>query len=254
MSRVLRPSTDIARLELPDISAVDARLRLQETTRTNKAAGATEAEPTPEELLAAAQRTLEEARARASEIVAEAEAAAHGLREEAREAGRAAGYADGHAAAIEAVTAAAEAERAQLRADVEALVELIERERQRIWSDAEPSIVRLVLETAQKVVKEDAQINRDVAISIIRNALRRVTETDRIRIRVHLEDLPTVRAARDDLAALVDGIRHLEIVEDRRVGVGGAVVETSSGAIDARIETQFAEIATAFDNVAREAA
>ncbi|HSV73876.1 MAG TPA: FliH/SctL family protein [Chthonomonadales bacterium] len=254
MSRIVRGHGHVARLELPDLVAVAAQMRLRESPRPHHEGDGRADHASREDLLEAAQRTLLEAERRAAAIVAEAETGADRIREEARAAGHAAGYADGHAAATEAVQAAAEAERAQYRADIEAFLGLIERERQRIWAQAEPSIVRLVLETAQKVVKDDAQVNREVALSVIRNALRRVTETDRIRIRVNVDDLATVRSTRDDLAALVDGIRHLEIVEDRRVGAGGAVVETSSGAIDARIATQFAEIETAFEHVAREAA
>ena len=59
---------------------------------------------------------------------------------------------------------------------------------------------------------------------------------------MHVDDLETVRAFREDLTALVDGIGQLEIVEDRRVSPGGCVVETTGGTIDARIETQFTEI------------
>jgi flagellar assembly protein FliH len=42
---------------------------------------------------------------------------------------------------------------------------------------------------------------------------------------------------------ILDGARQLEIIEDRRVGRGGCVIETSAGTIDARIDTQFEQIA-----------
>jgi flagellar assembly protein FliH len=72
----------------------------------------------------------------------------------------------------------------------------------------------------------------------VRNALRRVSDSGSLRIRVHEDDLETVRANREELLSLVDGIPHVEIVSDRRVGAGGCVVETAGGNIDARIETQ----------------
>jgi flagellar assembly protein FliH len=190
----------------------------------------------------------------ARQVVWKACLEADAIREEARQEGYAAGLEEGRQAGFAEGNASADAERAAYRADVEALVALIEEERQRVWREAEPQIVAFVLEVAQKVVKDEAKINRDVAISTVRNALRRVVETDNIRIRVNPADLETVRAAREDLLSLVDGIRHVEIVEDRRMSEGGCVVETAGGTVDARLETQLAEIETALQNLAEEAA
>ena len=53
---------------------------------------------------------------------------------------------------------------------------------------------------------------------------------------------------------IVDGLRFIEIVEDRRVGDGGCVIETNAGTIDAKIETQIAEVARALGVSESEAA
>ena len=74
------------------------------------------------------------------------------------------------------------------------------------------------------------------------DALRRITEKDHVRIRVSVADAPHIREMRDDLLTLVDGIKNLEILDDRRVGDGGVVIETGAGTIDAKIETQLAEV------------
>lgn len=190
----------------------------------------------------------------AQQVIGEALMHAEALRAEARQEGYRSGFAEGFAAGKEAGMADAEAERAQLRAAIEAVVAQVEAERKRLWAEAETQIIGFALEMAQKVVKEDAQINREIAVSVIRNALRRVVDRESIRIRVNAQDLENIRAGRDDLLLFIDGIRHLEIVEDRRVGPGGCVVETNEGTIDARIETQFREIEKAMQAVEDEAA
>ena len=68
-----------------------------------------------------------------------------------------------------------------------------------------------------------------------------------MRLRVSLGDAGRVRAMREDLLTMLDGLRHLEIVDDRRVGDGGCVIETNAGTIDAKIETQLAEVARALN-------
>ena len=183
-----------------------------------------------------------EAAQEARRMTQEAMEIAEHLKETAREEGRLAGFEEGHQRGYAAGMADAEEERLQYRRDIEQFIGFIEAERQRLWRESEPQILAFVLELAQKVVKDDARINRDVVQSIIRNALRRVVDTNNIRIRVNGDDLETVRSSREDLIAMVDGIRHLEIVEDRRVSPGGCVMESGSGTIDSRIETQFDEI------------
>jgi flagellar assembly protein FliH len=207
-------------------------------------------EPEPPELQVLRAEAAEVAKKVISEGLAEAES----MREKAQEEGYRSGFARGYEEGLQTGRNQAESEQAQFRSDMEALVSLIERERQRLWREAEPQIIAFVLEIARQIVKDEAQVNRDIILGIIRNALRRVVDTDHIRLRVNVSDLDTVRASREDIMAILDGIRHLEIVEDRRVEPGGCVVETESGIIDARIETQFNEIELALQQAMDQAA
>lgn len=200
-------------------------------------------EPEPPEITV----MREEAAAEAKRIVQEALDYAEAVREEARRSGYRKGFTEGYEAGRTAAEAEAQATAAEYRSLIEAFVKQIEAERQRLWREAERQIVAFVMEIAQKVVKEEAKINREVALSVVRNALRRVVDTERVRIRVNLADLETVRGAREELLTLIDGIDHLEIIEDRRVQPGGCVVETNAGTIDAKLETQFAELQTMLD-------
>ncbi|MCC6729238.1 MAG: hypothetical protein IT208_07850 [Chthonomonadales bacterium] len=207
--------------------------------------------PEPEAPAAAEARQRGEAEAAGMLARARRDAAAFG--QKAREDGYRDGHAEGYAIGRGEGQRAFDAERAAMRADVEALTARIAEERARIWRDCEEDVIRLVLEIARKVVKDDAEVNRGIALSTIRNALRRVVATDEVRIRVNVLDLETVRSSRADLMEMLDGVRHLELVEDRRVSPGGCVVETANGAIDARIDTQVGEIETALLGMAREA-
>jgi flagellar assembly protein FliH len=195
-----------------------------------------------------------QAASEASDLVQGAFLQAEEIREESRkrgfDEGRAAGYEVGREEA--ARTQAVEME--SMRATIQDFVDLIDAERRQLWLDAEPQIIAFVLEIAGKVVKDEARVNRDVALSVVRNALRRVVDTGNIRIRVHMEDLDTIRSSRDELATLLESIRDVEIVADRRVDPGGCVVETGSGTIDAKLDTQLDEVAAALQFLTDEAA
>jgi flagellar assembly protein FliH len=195
-----------------------------------------------------------EAAQEAQRIILEAVQQADIYAQTARTEGSRTGYEQGYAEGLSAAHRQMEEERARYRAEVEGLVALIEQERRRIWQEAEMQIIAFVLEIAQKVVKDEAQINREVALSTVRNALRRVVDSTSLRIRVNAQDLDHLRQSRESLLSLVDGVEKLEIIEDRRVSPGGCVVETGAGTIDARFETQLEEIGRTVQQALREAA
>ncbi len=196
-------------------------------------------EPEPVEVQVMRYQASEEAR----RVIAEAFEMADQIRADAQrrgfDAGWAEGYATGKAAAEDECRAEKERFCAEYRAELTEFLSTLAERTQGVWLDAEPQIIAFVLEIARKVVKNEAAINPDVVVSVVRNALRRVVDSETVRIRVNVADLETVRNARADLLTVIDGLRNVEIVEDRRVAEGGCVLETSAGTIDAQLPTQF---------------
>jgi flagellar assembly protein FliH len=166
-----------------------------------------------------------------------------GIFERARAQGFEQGYKEGKAEARRE----SEQEKARLRRAVDAVISQVQRSRANALAQAQQEVGDLVLEVARKILKDEVRWNRDVVLGIVKDAIRRVVDKETVRVRVNIEDLPAVKEARGELLSTIDGIQNLEIVDDRRVGLGGAIIETSSGTIDARIETQLEEIKRAFE-------
>ncbi|MDW8320761.1 MAG: type III secretion system stator protein SctL [Armatimonadota bacterium] len=178
--------------------------------------------PSPQELLAEAKRVLAEAHRQADQ-----------MRQDAVRKGYEEGLQLGREEGLRLYQQAIDT----LRGEVQKLVDAILAERQRLWLEMEPQIVELVLEIARKVLREEIQARREVTLSVIKHALRRVADTEHVRIRVHPDDLQIAREYREDLLAVCDGVKQIEIVDDQRVG-GGCIIETPSGTIDASLRTQ----------------
>ncbi len=193
-------------------------------------------------LLADAEQTRERACREAAEALEDARIQADAMREAAWQEG----FHDGQDAGQTA--AALELQRAQAdllatgRAQIQILTDAIGAARQELWNAQEGEMVALVLTIARQVIKTEVAQNPEVIAHILQNALRRVTDKDHVRIRVSLADAAHVRGMREDLVNLMDGVKNLEIVDDRRIGQGGCVVETNAGTIDAKIETQLDEV------------
>ncbi len=196
-----------------------------------------------------------EAQAEAKRILLSADEQAFEVLNLARETGYAEGHAQGFEAgmeeAVRQASADRETERNLFQADINTFLAHIEKERRAVWKSLEPQMIDLVFEMAQKVIKMEVEASRTVALSVVQNCLRRVADSSTLRIRVNPDDLEEIRGHREEILELVDGVPHLEIIGDRRVGIGGAVVETGSGVIDARIDTQTTEIEGTLNDMKR---
>ncbi len=221
---------------------------LTETSRPARMGGAATSTPPPPDpgvLRREAEDVLARAQAEAAETVGDALVQAAALREAAWQEGFHQGRTEAQDTVGAEMRGVWEARMTALRDEVSQVVAQIGAAREQLWQEQEAEMVALSLDIARQVVKTEVTQNPQVVRAVIANALRRITDKDNVRVRVSLADAPAVKEARQDLMETVDGLRHLEVIDDRRVGVGGCVIETNGGTIDAKIETQLGEVARA---------
>jgi flagellar assembly protein FliH len=83
---------------------------------------------------------------------------------------------------------------------------------------------------------------RNVVISNVIQALKKVKGRGNIIIRVNLIDVKLATEHTKEFITLVEGAKSLQIIEDSTVDPGGCVIETDFGEIDARISSQLSEL------------
>jgi flagellar assembly protein FliH len=161
-----------------------------------------------------------------SEVLAAAQAQAAEIRERA--------YADGFAAGLEEArdqaAPAAEAFAAAAR-------ELAER-RDEAAQAAEAAAVDLALQIAEHALAAALAVDPERVLDVVRGALRRLIERERLVVLVNPQDLDMVRAGIGGLVAELGGIEHVDVQAERRVLRGGAVVRTAEGDVDANLSTK----------------
>ncbi|GBU29115.1 flagellar assembly protein FliH [Treponema sp. R8-4-B8] len=181
-----------------------------------------------------AERIIADAKVKASEHEDEVRKSLETERREAKEQGKTEGKEDGYA------EGKAEVDRLIERTQV--VLERAQDKRADILSDTEKEIIYLVLLITRKVIKVISENQRDVIISNVVEALRKVKAKGNITIKVNLADLKLATEHKQDFIALMEGVKNINIVEDSSVDKGGCVIETDFGEIDARIASQLAEI------------
>lgn len=170
------------------------------------------------------------ARDTAARLLALATAEAVQIRERARAEGRAEGLRAGHAEGAAEISSAASA-LAKAVGEIESL-------RTHTIDAVESDAIELALELAEKVLGGVFTARPDAVIEIVRGALRRVSDRRSVAVLVNPADLNTVRDALEELTSRGSGIELCDLQAEERVGVGGAIVRTAEGEVDASVHTQ----------------
>jgi flagellar assembly protein FliH len=100
----------------------------------------------------------------------------------------------------------------------------------------------LVLLIARKVVKTISENQKNVVLSNIAQALRKLKTRSDVIVRVNLADLQLTTEHAKDFIEAAENAKKLSIVEDSGVDRGGCIIETDFGEIDARIQSQLHEL------------
>jgi flagellar assembly protein FliH len=111
-----------------------------------------------------------------------------------------------------------------------------------IIQEAEPFLVDLACGIAEKVIDKQLSVEPEHTLELIRQSLSRKREQGMITLCVAPDQFAFVQAAREELAMSIDSQAELQILPDATVKDKGCVIRSSFGSVDARIDTQLAEI------------
>jgi len=100
----------------------------------------------------------------------------------------------------------------------------------------EGPLAELAVVIAARIVGRELETNPETVLDISKQAVAEIIHAKEARIRVNPFDSEVLNAHKSSLLAASGSLRHVEIVEDRSI-LGGCVVETDGGSIDARIES-----------------
>lgn len=160
------------------------------------------------------RQILNEAYDNASDLVAAAETQAENIRREAYQAGR------------------DEAE-GELIENLLAIREI----RLRALQEVEQDVLRLSVKLAEKIIGKEVRQDETIRGEIVMNALRQARQQEMLTVRVNANDLPLVERMRERIDSF-GRAKYIDFIADQSVKDGGCIIESASGTVDARLETQ----------------
>ena len=115
-----------------------------------------------------------------------------------------------------------------------------------VYRHSEKEVVSLAMNIAAKIVGHEVTINKNVILNVLKKALKKIVDFDKIKIRVNPYDLQFLKTQNHQFAHLIDNMGDISFEADETILTGGCLIETNSGDIDARIDKQIEAVDEAF--------
>lgn len=128
----------------------------------------------------------------------------------------------------------------------------ISTEKQAFVKNSKEEILALSLHAAQKMMQAELKQDPAALMAIVLDAIRRITDKDRVLIKVNASDMDVVRQYQSLILEHMPDIKSLEVHEDARVEAGGCVIETRLGYVDATVLTKVSVLENAFSKVSED--
>ncbi|WP_420832303.1 FliH/SctL family protein [Paenibacillus humicola] len=196
-----------------------------------------------------ANQRLQETKEQAEAMLSEAKAQIDAWWEERREQDllhmdqvRRDGYELGYNEGLQQAEAESRSKWESMLAEAKSILDSAYAMKEQIIGEAEPFLAELSTAIAEKIICRQLTIAPEWTLELIRKTLERRREQGVITLCVAPQQLAFIQAARDELSLAIDSQAELQIVPDATVKPFGCVIRSAFGSIDARIDTQLAEL------------
>ncbi|MBC7544028.1 MAG: hypothetical protein H7338_14990 [Candidatus Sericytochromatia bacterium] len=191
-----------------------------------------------------AERIISEANLESARIIEQAEQSHQEIIEAATQEGFNVGYQEGREEAVK--------ENAQLLAETTAALNKLHGAFPQAVKQNEEKLVRLAMEIAEAVISEELAARPEVALKTVERAVKRVSDLERVIIKVNPLDLDLILPKQESFRNLLPDVQEFVITGHYSIARGGCLIETNSGTVDAQINTQLAVLEEVFARVRSE--
>ena len=110
------------------------------------------------------------------------------------------------------------------------------------WRAVEPDLLALAVEIARKLVHHDISEHDDFVLRTVSAGLAELKSKSNVSLMVNPADYDLVVEQKETLQRQLEGSTPLDIFCHASVDRGGCLIETENGFLDAKIDSQLAEI------------
>ena len=136
-------------------------------------------------------------------------------------------------------------ELAKLVKTLSGLIGELTREKKEFLRGMETEVLNLAFAIAEKVLNHEIATDKDAICKVLGGALKKIADQEGMRIRVNPDDYRYLTERKSDVFPELEGIKDIMLEEDAAIGRGSAVIDSTFGEVDARLDQQLSELKTA---------
>ncbi len=158
--------------------------------------------------------------------------------EDQTQAARQTGYDEGHRAGLNQGRAEGRVQTEKVLQQFDKAIKDAVVQRESLLQEARQKVLDLVMQVSRQVTFDAVTVDPQATLAIIGGVIDTLTDRSKLKIKVNPEHLPVVRQNIELFLKEPSLLRQISIEADSRVRYGGCLIETPSGDIDARVESQ----------------
>lgn len=112
----------------------------------------------------------------------------------------------------------------------------------RLRDQAEHDVVSLALAVARRVLHREIQVDEQAILGLVKAAFQNASLREVTHVRIHPQFVPVVQNLLQSMGAPIS----IQLSGDASLELGGVILETARGSLDASVDTQLDEIGRGF--------
>jgi flagellar assembly protein FliH len=144
------------------------------------------------------------------------------------------GYQDGYREGLQQ----GESEARKVLQQFEQAIRDVVEQREMLLEEARRKVLDLVIQVSRKVTFDAVSADPETTLTIINGVINELVDRSKLKIKVNPDHLPVIEQNVDRFLKGFTSIKEITIEPDPRVRYGGCFIETPTGDIDARLESQ----------------
>jgi len=113
----------------------------------------------------------------------------------------------------------------------------------------EGQIIDLVISCVKKIIDYEIEKDHQLLLNLVKRGIEKCVYTDSLVIRVSSNDYETVNLSKNKIYIMTEGIDSIEIKKDPALNDGSIIIQTTSGTVEASLQTQIVQIEQMFHEI-----
>ncbi|MFQ6008175.1 MAG: FliH/SctL family protein [Candidatus Zixiibacteriota bacterium] len=148
------------------------------------------------------------------------------------------GYDEGHRAGLNQGRSEGRAQTEEVLQQFDQAIKDAVVQRESLLQEAKLKVLDLVMQISRKVTFDAVTVDPEATLAIIGGVIDTLTDRSKLKIRINPDHLPVVQQNVEQYLKEPSILKQITLEADPRVRYGGCLIETPSGDIDARVESQ----------------